>query len=275
MATIVYECKRLEGTGKRGILPRDPETGAYPIVVGAFGAYNSAGDFYTTEGVEQLFDRSGDLMRRVSQRKLRAEFKHPEPRPNEDMKDFLRRVRSIDDNRECATHIKLVLDDSLHKAPDGSPVITVISHVIPSGPFGYITKERLENPELNACFSVRSFTKDVYVRGCYHKDMLELITYDLVGEQGIGYAEKYLSPALEAHKSSQYVINPYDEKVLDRRTITESDITSLQKQLHQMRQTGKGPSCESERFSLESFLNVVPPEMLNQRGDFRPIWMQM
>lgn len=195
---VVIGCSMLEGTGKQGILTPD-DSGYYVLVLGAYGAYNSAGMFYDLGSGASMFKEDSPLMRRLAKGVLYMEFKHPEPFWPDGKKmsdaEYMMRIRKIDDDRVCAHIRKLYLMDGVDE--QNRKVKYVIGEVKPYGPYAKIFQDSLNNPHQNTYCSVRSITQDDVMRGI--KYTREISTWDFVGEGGIYGANKYNSPALENH----------------------------------------------------------------------------
>ncbi len=195
---VVIGCSMLEGTGKKGVLTPD-DSGYYVLVLGAYGAYNSAGMFYDLNSGVSMFKEDSPLMRRLAKGVLYMEFKHPEPFWPDGRKmndaEYIMRIRKIDDDRVCAHVRKVYLMDG--KDEQGRAVKYVIGECKPYGPYAKVFEDSLNNPHQNTYCSVRSITQDDPMRGV--KYTREISTWDFVGEGGIYGANKYNSPALEAH----------------------------------------------------------------------------
>lgn len=192
-----YSCTALMGTNKSGALKPDGD-GYYTVVLGALDFYNSAGDFYPYDSAKDLFDESSSLMRRIKNGACRAEYGHPKKSPGMTDREFLSRILTIHEDKVCC-HIKEVyIDRNSVKGPDGKPVVAIIGKVKPSGPYGQVLKEQLENPSENVCFSIRSLTKDIFDGRVNRKNLMQVICWDYVNEPGISVANKYQSPALES-----------------------------------------------------------------------------
>lgn len=187
-------CTMLLGTGKKGVLKPDAD-GYYTLVLGAYGAYNSAGMFYDLASAQPLFKPGSALMRQIEKGVLRAEYKHPQPEPGQPDAHYIHRIRQIDSDRVCA-HIRNLRLEGGQRDEQGRPITLVIGEVRPSGPYGSILKDALDNPHENVYFSVRSLTADDVMRGI--KYTREIITWDFVNEGGIYSANKYNSPSLES-----------------------------------------------------------------------------
>ncbi|AEH03628.1 head maturation protease [Pseudomonas phage PhiPA3] len=207
-------CTMLAGTDKKGILAPSAD-GYYTVVLGAYGTHNSAGMFYDEASGVSMFNPDSPLMRRLKKGVLFMEFKHPEPweeilvegrvvkRQLSD-REYLQRIRKIDDDRVCAHIRALSIVDTINE--EGRRVKMVVGEVKPYGPFGHIFKESLDNPSINTYCSVRSITQDDMMRGI--KYTREISTWDFVGEGGIYIANKYKSPALESFAETEVVITP-------------------------------------------------------------------
>lgn len=187
-------CTMLMGTQKKGILTHDDD-GYYTVVLGAYGAHNSAGMFYDLASAVPFFKQGSPLMRMLEKGVLRGEYKHPEKQPGQSDQAFIGRIRQIDSDR-VAFHIRNLRLENGQKDEKGRPVTVVIGEVRPSGPYGQVLKDALDNPHENVYFSVRSLTVDDLMRGV--KYTRDIVTWDFVNEGGIYNANKYYSPALES-----------------------------------------------------------------------------
>lgn len=188
----------LAQTGKQGIVTPDAH-GYYAIVLGAYGAYNSADMFYDLASAKAQFEANTTLMRRLQKGVLFGEYAHPDASQYRSQADFIQRVRHIVEDR-VAFHIRALRLEAGHQDQQGRPITVVIGEIKPAGPFGKYVQEALDNPHANAYFSVRSLTMDDVMRRV--KYTREIITWDYVVEGGIYNANKYCSPALESANAS-------------------------------------------------------------------------
>lgn len=189
VSSVKYQQTTLQ-EGKRGVIPAD-SNGYYPIVLGAFNAYNTSKAFYPLPAMEKLMTESSRLQRKISNGQLKGEYGHPSLE-NLTPKQVISRVLQVKEDNICC-HIKKVW---LEPTPQG-PVATW-GMVKPSGPKGEYLKASLENPDENVAFSIRSFTQDSYQRGTLVKNVLEVVGWDYVHEPGIPQATKWGSPSVEA-----------------------------------------------------------------------------
>jgi hypothetical protein len=192
-------CTMLLGTEKKGVLKPDAD-GYYTVVLGAYGAHNSAGMFYDLASAVPFFQEGSVLRRMLNKGVLRGEYKHPEKVPGMSDAQYVHRIRQIDSDR-VAFHIRNLRLEEGQRDDKGRPITVVIGEVRPSGPYGQVLKDALDNPHENVYFSVRSLTVDDLMRGV--KYTREIITWDFVNEGGIYNANKYFSPALESFNEVQ------------------------------------------------------------------------
>lgn len=197
--SVQLGCTMLLGTEKKGVLKPDAD-GYYTVVLGAYGAYNSANMFYDLASAAPFFQKGSPLTRMVEKGVLRGEYKHPEKQTGWSDLEYIHRIRQIDSDR-VSHHIRNLKLQEGHKDEKGRPITVVIGEIRPSGPYGQVIKDALENPHENVYFSVRSLTMDDQLRGV--KYTKEIVTWDYVNEGGIYNANKYFSPALESFHEVQ------------------------------------------------------------------------
>lgn len=203
MNEIVFSCTTLKGTGKNGVLPRDPD-GYVTMPIGALNTFNSNGQYYPYEEAKKLFVNSSALMRRINTGCLKGELGHPKQLPNQTDASFIQRVMSVEEKSVCAHFSKVWLDFNSVKDAKGSPVITIMAKVKGSGAYGQALDTSLDNPKEEVCFSIRAFTNDTRVRGVVQRELVEIITWDNVTEPGISVAKKYFSPVLESFVDTKF-----------------------------------------------------------------------
>lgn len=204
--TVRFTCTTLP-VNKKGELPID-EHGYYTHPVGALDALNSVGEYYTSEGARQLFESSSPFMIRVKSSTLAGECGHPKPLPNQSMDSYAERFMQIEETRISHHFSELWLDFDSVKKPDGSPQITIMAKVRPSGPYKAALEDAFNNPKMNTCFSLRGVTEDVMIKGVWNRTIRKVVTFDWVQHGGIEYAKKFYSPTLESIRETEVPINP-------------------------------------------------------------------
>lgn len=208
MNTLRFACTSLIGRNKAGLLPVD-ENGYREMIVGGLNVFNAANQYYPLEGVQELFDPAGSLMRRIKRGVLRAEYGHPK-QDRMTNNQFINRVLNIDERMVCGHHAELWLDFEA-KGQDGKPYIAIMSRFKAGGPYGDVLEKQLSNPKENTCFSIRSFTEDkLSGMGVMNRFIRQIITFDYVNEPGIVHAEKFRSPALEGYNVEEVLLHRTD-----------------------------------------------------------------
>lgn len=196
MSKVVFGCTALMGVNKGGTLKPDSD-GYYTIILGALDFTNSYGAIYPFESAKHLFEKASTFQRRVKNGFCRGEYGHPKRQPGQSFEDFLIRIMTIEETRTCMT-IEEVWLDSESVVHDGKKVIAIMGKIKPSGPYGTVLKEQLDNPRENVAFSLRSITDDEYVHGRLLKHIVDIAGWDYVTEPGLAVANKYKCPSLES-----------------------------------------------------------------------------
>jgi hypothetical protein len=226
MKSIRFTATRVVPKEKRGILVPDVN-GYVKTVVGALNAFNSAGEYYTAQGAEDLFRNSSILLRRMGKGYLKSELGHPKRLPGQSDDEYLERILSIEETNVSA-HIKeLELDyDFGRRNPQygNQDMVAIIATLRPSGPHGKALEASLANPDENVGFSIRALTHNYYERGQTYRVLTTVVTFDQVTEQGIPIANKWASPALESIDTLS-ISNRQLQRLVERNTLvaTESD----------------------------------------------------
>lgn len=204
MERLVITSTRLRVQGKQGILKPDAD-GYYEMPIGAFNCVNSTDEIYTAKNIEQIFHNSSELMRKIQNGKLFGEWGHPEQLPGETANAFMMRACRVNDKDTCVFFKDIWLDSNV--TPDmqrygvPSDAIITMAKLKPMGALWETLQRSLEDPNVNTTFSGRFLTKDRIYRGKTYVEVVQVVTWDAVTEQGIPAAEKYLSPRLESHKT--------------------------------------------------------------------------
>ena len=194
------------------VLEQD-DRGYSKLALGAFNVFNSAGAFYTMNGIEDIFkDKSSSLLRRLSRGMLKSETGHPKFEPGMTQDMFFSRVGRIEETKVCA-HIRdleLVYTKDDSEFP-GSPMVIVYGWIKPTGPFADALQKALDNPDENIAFSIRSYTKD-YTKpnGITYKDILQIHTWDWVTEPGIFGASKWRTLGVESFVEESNAVFVFD-----------------------------------------------------------------
>jgi len=231
MAMIHLTETKLKQKNKEGILKPD-ENGYYTVPLGAVNCYNAAGEFYTSEGINELFSPSSSLMRRISNGNLYGELGHPKKLPNMTNFEFYQRARTIEETNICMHISEVWLDYDFGKKVNSSipNMIGIFGKIRPAGPHANVLKEDLDNKKANVCFSIRCLTSVEVKNGITVKKIEEIITWDRVTEPGISIANKWDTPSLEDLTDTRFTksqVITYSQEMLKENITLESDRIAL------------------------------------------------
>jgi hypothetical protein len=195
---VVFECIRLKGSNKLGIIKPDKD-GCYTQVIGGLNAYNSGGSFYELEAGLQFFQAQSSFQRKIGRGVLRAETGHPKKTPGMKEYEYGERILRIEETLVCGTWRKIWLSNADLRDEQGRRIVPIMGTIYPSGPYRDMLVHAFQSPGEQVCFSIRSFTNDIpRGDGTFIKKLLQIVTFDYVNEPGIWSAEKLLSPNLES-----------------------------------------------------------------------------
>lgn len=220
MAIIEYASTKLMNIGKEGKITCDAD-GYYEIIIGAFNIYNSAGEYYTYQGVANLFEQNALFQRRVQGGNLKGELGHPKRLPGQSDDSYIDRMFIVEETKEAVHYRKIKLDTEYGKKNphlNNPNLVGVIAELRPSGPYAASLKDALENKWQNVCFSLRGFTKDSLIRGEVHRTLESIVTWDVVIEPGLKVATKWDSPSLESADITG-VSNRTLEKLIEKKNL--------------------------------------------------------
>lgn len=197
LGVISYENTLKEEMGKTtGIIKPMDASGYRRIILGGIGLFNSGGQEYVDDAeVIALFEKSGNLQRRVAAGRLYSELGHPKM-DGMDEEAFLIRILSLYEEKEVGHFRKIELVPGVDE--HGRPCRVIFGEVRPSGPFAAVLEDKFNNGYTDTCFSIRCMTDVSRSYGRVQKRITEIITWDMVGEPGIAIASKYRSPSTES-----------------------------------------------------------------------------
>lgn len=177
------------------------DKGYYYITLGALNAFNSAGEFYDIEGVNDLLtSESSVLYRRLKTGALKGEVGHPEYTVGTPKAAFYSRNMKIllSNTSHHIRDIELITTKKGSGISNKGNTVLIKAWVKPSGPFGDALKEALENTDENVAFSIRCFTMNTKVNGIIIKKITQIITWDWVNEPGMSVATKWKELGIES-----------------------------------------------------------------------------
>jgi len=168
--------------------------GYYKVTLGAFNCFNSAGEFYLLNGVEEILtNSSGVFLRRIKSGSLKGEVGHPPFIPGMTSGQYYARNMRID--MENVSHnireVSLVPTALPSGITSKGNTVMVDGWVKPAGPKGDALKQDMDDPNVNVAFSIRCITHNTVIGGVTHKELESIITWDWVLEPGIKIANKF------------------------------------------------------------------------------------
>ena len=196
MSVTTLQSKK-DAQGVKDTIIKD-DTGYYKILVGAFNTYNRAGIYYRIKRPKDLLENNTILNRRVTEGTLRSEEEHPDYTGMNNT-EIINRTVFLDNKNVCA-HIKAVefVDTGkCEKGWEGYNITLVYGWVKPRGVHGPVLKEQLDNPDENVAFSVRSLVRQSYIGTTLVRDVIDVCTWDHVGEPGIKIATQWNAVGIE------------------------------------------------------------------------------
>lgn len=197
MAVYTMGSVALVGTNRSGEIKPD-EKGWYDVFLGAFNFGNSYGAEYDAEPVRQILMGDSIIARRIKQGRLFGELGHPMMTPGMTEKDYIARLMILDEKNEVMS-IKTITIDTTAKDKHGRPIIALRGLIKPSGPHRAVLEQKLNDPDINVNFSIRTLAQNYYQNGKLRKRIGNFITVDNVGEPGIDVADKYNAPSTESY----------------------------------------------------------------------------
>lgn len=197
MATYTMGSVALVGTNRSGDIKPD-EKGWYDVYLGALNFPNSVGAEYDVEPVRQLLMNDSIIARRIAKGRLFGELGHPRQLPGMTDKEYIARLLDLNEQCEVFT-IKTITIDTSAKDKHGRPIIALRGLIKPSGPYRDVLQQKLDDPDINVNFSIRTLAQNYYQNGKLRKRVGNFITVDLVGEPGIDVADKYNAPSTESY----------------------------------------------------------------------------
>jgi len=193
-------CTALEGTNKAGIMTPDSEGYYNDVVVGGIGVTCSNGEYYNVEQLRNMLFRTGAFVRRINEGSLRGELGHPRREPGSSKMEWLQRICTIVEEKECV-HIHTVkAGDSPVKGRDGQYITPILARLKPDGVYGHVLENKIKDKNQNTCFSVRCLVRPHFNRNenRHESFITNLVTFDYVNEPGVSAARKWSNPSLQS-----------------------------------------------------------------------------
>lgn len=203
MATYTINAKTAAGVdpNKKGVIVPDGQ-GRYRVTLGALEYPNSVGAVYDERAARAIFeDPNCIFVRKLRKGALTGELGHPVLEPGMTEEQYFARIVTISETNESHTILEVTIDTTCKDAK-GNRFVGITGLVKPSGPNGHVLKAKLDDPDLNVAFSIRSLTKDRMVNGVLRKYLVTPVTWDVVTEPGLAPANKWDFASFESVDSN-------------------------------------------------------------------------
>jgi hypothetical protein len=114
--------------------------------------------------------------------------------------DQLQRLTTVDEKNSSHLFTGIYTDNP---SPDGTVVLR--ADIKPTGPYGTVLKESLDDPVVNTAFSLRAFVDTkVGTDGIKYRTVRSLTTFDAVGASGFATTDKAHAIGLESFAGDNY-----------------------------------------------------------------------
>ena len=179
------------------------ERGVYcgmPLMV--LGEITQQKTFYDPQSVvHQITDKSTRLNKVVSQGKLYGEYGHPQFYETMTDNDKIQRLMTVDESKQSHLFTSIYTDK-----PSADGTIVIRGDIKPTGPYGAILKESLDDPIVNTAFSLRAYVStDVKPDGLKYRTVRSLTTWDTVNASGYAGTDKAHAIGLESFGGDDYL----------------------------------------------------------------------
>lgn len=173
-----------------GVLKPDAN-GAYKIIVGGLNIYSGNGFYYKyTEKIEKILT-SGSFKMKLDAGKILSEDDHPDFSVYPTQKLIMDRMVKIDKDNTLAAILDIEVVKSNKRDPMfGQPIYYIVATILPQGPHANKLIRMLQDPNVEVCFSVRSFSDKYTQNGIIIKEQKAFVTWDMVGNPGQHVAKK-------------------------------------------------------------------------------------
>jgi hypothetical protein len=153
--------------------------------------------------VGQLTSSDSYINRMLSEGTLYGEYAHPDVAslPKDQV---IPRLLKVDENN-ISHHFRGINTGT--KLNDGG--ILLMAKMRPFGPKGQYLKESLDSSHINTSFSLRSIAKEQRVGAIIKRDVLRLVTFDMVAAGGYMQASKRFAGAVESF-DQYFELSPED-----------------------------------------------------------------
>ena len=209
---LSFRCDTLfTNTGGRVGRIKPNELGVYaglPMMV--LGERTQQNTYYDPQSiVDQITNPNTRFNMVFRANKLYGEYGHPTFYDYKTQEDKLQRLTTVEEKQSSHLFTGIYTD-----APSSDGTIIVRADIKPSGPYGSVFKESLDDPVTNTAFSLRAFVDTkVQPDGLKYRTVRSLTTWDTVGASGYKGTDKANAIGLESFAGDDYL--EYEINILE------------------------------------------------------------
>lgn len=169
------------------------DRGWYRVKFGEFNTYNSKNEFYLDTGLKELLEETDSYLsikNRLESGYLKGEVTHPVREGHSDT-EFVQRNLLIHGGFASHSIMKLEYVVTNKEVVAGYKVVELWAWIVPTeNQHGQALKADLDNPDINIAFSIRCFSKVVYINGRMCRVITKIVTWDLIDIPGLKNSTK-------------------------------------------------------------------------------------
>lgn len=165
----------------------------YEVVLGALNSYNNNGTPYLEIPLKTLLKEDGyhSAGYKIKQGKLKGEADHPIREAGQSDAEYIDRNLMVSNARASHHILKIWYETIDDEEIPGRKVVLIKGIIKPTdNEHGRALKRDLDDPEVNVCFSIRCFSREVTLNGTIGRSITRLLTFDWVDNNGLTYASK-------------------------------------------------------------------------------------
>lgn len=217
--------------------------------------------------VEQITNPDTRFSKIFRAQKLLGEISHPQFYGLNDS-DKLNRLVTVEEERASHLFTGIYTD-----APSSEGTVVVRADVKPTGPYGAVFKESLDDPVINTSFSLRAYVStEMKPNGVKYRTVRQLTTWDHVGASGYYGTDKAHAIGLESFSGEEhleYEMNLMADGnfLLDQialETYTDTDLNEIFGMTKIQRVVQTRTLIEGDRDLTSRFPNLYPTALFNE-----------
>lgn len=218
--------------------------GYYTKIVGAVNTFNSRGEYYVGDNIDNFFGKGSSFVAQVKDVGLESEVEHPEFKEGMTLSKYIERNLVIDKNNVCALIKDIWISRENWKEKNATNnLILIYAKLKPYGKRSDFLQNKLSN-KINVAHSIRSITMDNRTSFPYKKRLKKIITFDTVERPGIQYADVNHTMKFSNESESSVTIDLKDD-------VTKGEvITSLNDLIKSHQPSGLGLESDDTNLSM-------------------------